>query len=499
MRRPLASAALTLLACTLCLASGSAPKRSSGPGKELLDTACGSGLLLQRKDADSPDAAADDGDADGSIFGDSGLFGGGGDEGKKADKKSAAPAKKPKTKLLRPRTDDDKKDCREKASAFIGAHGGDFTAVPAPENLSAEQIEGSIDRVFGAAAGPAKKQLLKDLKGGDLAAKTAVVDKIFDGVGAAPLDDAAFGMTVATNLHALVKAGLILPGDVAAETRTPEEEAAAVAAGAAGAAAPKVPLDPKTPNDPLSPARKKALAAKAAVPSPNAIVPPKTFDPVPAEVLPVQAGPVRQFVRDAGAVVSDFVRGAPIASYEGYGTDPANVPDVTPLPPGTDQSISRELPEAVGITRRCAPGCYGTEKMIKLLVAMGGEFSAYYEGKRSMSVGGISRRGGGPFPPHVSHRKGIDADITFQHNGGAFDAYANAMIVAAVIRKIPDFHHINGREYILCDQSTHAAIGWGLDKLAEQNVLTRAQAERGKSVLVHWPNHRDHFHVRILP
>ena len=81
MRRPLASAALALFASALCLASGAPPKVSPGPSMELLDTACGSGLLLQRKDADAANAAPDD-DAGGSIFGDSGLFGSSGGDRK---------------------------------------------------------------------------------------------------------------------------------------------------------------------------------------------------------------------------------------------------------------------------------------------------------------------------------------------------------------------------------------------------------------------------------
>jgi hypothetical protein len=194
--------------------------------------------------------------------------------------------------------------------------------------------------------------------------------------------------------------------------------------------------------------------------------------------------------------VGDFVQGSPIANYEGERTI---LPNPTPIrSAGGDQRINVRLQATTGITPRCEPGCYGTQKMIALLVGMGEEFSAYYQGKRTLSVGGISKPGGGYFPPHVSHQKGIDADISFQSNGG-FDVAANAMIVAAVVRKLPDFRHINGQEYILCDQSKHAAVGYGLDQLVKQGNLTPEQAARGKSVLVHWPNHNDHFHVRILP
>src|SRR6202007_876086 len=105
--------------------------------------------------------------------------------------------KKPKTRLLRPRTDQDKKDCPGKVSAFYRAHGGQFNAVPAPANLSAEQIEGNIDRVYAASFGPAKGALMTDLKGEEISKKWDIVGRIFDGIAPKqPLDDAAFGTTV---------------------------------------------------------------------------------------------------------------------------------------------------------------------------------------------------------------------------------------------------------------------------------------------------------------
>lgn len=492
MRRPLTFSALAVLS-SLCLARAETPKTPPGPSQELLDAACGSGLLLRSQETD---AAPDDGAAGDSVFGDAGLFGSsdGGDDTSKTDgAKPKAPAKKPKTKLLRPRSDKDKADCPDKVSAFYKDHGDRFSAVPAPGNLSAAQIEGNIDRVYAATMGPAKKQLLSDLKGGDLAAKTSIVNKIFDGVGTKPLDDAVFGTTVARNLHDLAKARALASAKPGEAPKTPE----GLAAKAADDAKAADPLDPKSSNDPRSPAQLAKEKSLKAPPAPNAIVPPAAPMVIPPDVVPREPGRIRRFYNDFKAEVGDYFQGSPIANYEGERTI---LPNPTPvmIPPGSDRSVNVRLPQATGITPRCEPGCYGTVKMISVLVGMGREFSAYYQGQRTMSVGGISKLGGGYFPPHVSHQKGIDADITFQ-GGRAFDVAANAMIVAAVIRKLPDFQHINGREYILCDQSKHAAIGYGLDQLVKQGNLTAEQAARGKSVLVHWPNHNDHFHVRILP
>ena len=244
--------------------------------------------------------------------------------------------------------------------------------------------------------------------------------------------------------------------------------------------------------------------------------PPKTrFNPAAADVPP-PAPAERSFFgglgNDVSAVAHDIVDNrAGMISNEGFmpRSDATNAGAVPPVNSNPDPSITVPLPgapikprdpqlapPAVGINPNgCRPGCYGTARMISLLKSVGEQYSSYVGGK--LNVGGISLYTGGPFPPHVSHRKGIDADISFVNHGKGFDRVENAMIVAGVVRALKDFHHINGVEYILCDQSKHAAIGEGLDYLVKQGILTQPQADRGKSVLVHWPNHNDHFHIRM--
>jgi hypothetical protein len=219
---------------------------------------------------------------------------------------------------------------------------------------------------------------------------------------------------------------------------------------------------------------------------------------VPSGAIPTQPGPVRQYYNNLKAETLDYLHGSPIANAEGERTILPNPAPII-LPPGGNQNVNVVLPQgATGIDRHCGIGCYGTEKMIKVLLGMGQQYDQYYASKRKIAVGGISKLGGGYFPPHVSHQLGIDADVLFI-GGGSFDVRANAMIVASVVRQLPEFHHINGRMYILVDQSKHAAVGWGLDQLVAEGNLTAEQAARGKASLVHWPNHNDHFHIRILP
>ena len=248
------------------------------------------------------------------------------------------------------------------------------------------------------------------------------------------------------------------------------------------------------------------VPAQAALPQYEPL--PARYDAAaPALPAPAEPGFLRRIGNDVRAVAKDAWHGGSLISNEGLWprsdrTDPLTVPPVNANP---DRSIDVPLPgsaeapqPAPGIKAACVPGCYGTQMMIDLLKSMGAQYADYYGQDQRLTMGGVSRKGGGPFPPHVSHQKGIDADIVFVNHKG-FDPLANAMVVASVVRVLPGFRHINGREYFLVDQSKHAAIGQGLDALQRQGVLTAEQAARGKSVLVHWPNHNDHFHIRILP
>jgi hypothetical protein len=496
---------LVIAASALCLA-GAPAKAPAGPSKELVDTACSSGLLLQRDDADSTDAAPDDDAPGGAFSGDSGLFGSsdGGDDAKDGKAKpAAAPAKKPKTKLLRPRSDADKKDCPDKVRGFYEQYGDQLSAVPAPANLPTEQIEGNIDRVFAVSAGPAKKQMLKDLKGDDMAAKSAVVDKIFDGV--TKLDDVAFGTTVSRNLQGLSndKASGVMKGALGA---TPDAETIASKKAAdartAEAAAPKPDVYTAAPGAGLP----GGMRRDENVPSARSVPPAQAAwtDSAPAE-----PGYLRQKWNDYSAAARDVLSGQPIATEMGWAqgvpnpflhnTTPAQLSGVA----GVDQMLPAGLP---GQSRECGRGgngdyaCWGTKDMVAILSSMGKKYDSYFKnlgGTEKIRIGDISRQGGGYLAGHVSHQRGVDADLRFVGGRGGFNVQANTMIIAALMLSVPNYSHIPGQQMILVDQSLHPAIGSGLDRLVKEGVITAEEASRAKGALRHWPNHRDHFHLRI--
>lgn len=264
----------------------------------------------------------------------------------------------------------------------------------------------------------------------------------------------------------------------------------------------------RTPLWVQDPARRRP--AVGSVPDPKATYPelPPALKPKPRSVF----SPIGDFFSDIGNEINDIRHnGGTMSREEGSyipfagaigrmvsNPGPSAAPD--PRDMGPDASINVDIRNQgrVGYTTNCEPGCFGTQRMIDVLVTMGKRYEKYTQGQRKLAIGGISKPGGGPFPPHVSHRKGIDTDISFQGGARGFDPLANAMIVAAGVKTMPTFVHVNGQSYILCDQSTHARLGWGLDQLTTAGIITAEEATRGKSLLTHWENHRDHFHFRIF-
>lgn len=206
------------------------------------------------------------------------------------------------------------------------------------------------------------------------------------------------------------------------------------------------------------------------------------------------AGRARGAWNDLRAEVGDRLGGAPISAWEG-GNRFLPEASHTNYPPGSPNTVGFvPVPNAPGLRHACQPGCFGTPKVMQMLAAMGAQYAQYFPGE-TFPVGGVSLPKGGPFPPHVSHQIGLDADIPFPTRG--FDVQRNSLIVASVVRALPDFRKINGRQYILIDASKHASLRWGLDRLVQEGNLTAEQRDRAVGTLTHWPSHNDHFHIRI--
>lgn len=61
---------------------------------------------------------------------------------------------------------------------------------------------------------------------------------------------------------------------------------------------------------------------------------------------------------------------------------------------------------------------FGRRSTIDALVSLGRDWHKLHNDAPRIRIGDISRKGGGPFPPHVSHRTGLDVDIGLMRSDG---------------------------------------------------------------------------------
>lgn len=167
--------------------------------------------------------------------------------------------------------------------------------------------------------------------------------------------------------------------------------------------------------------------------------------------------------------------------------------DGTLMPPGPEYTLKAEAYS------------WATPRTVALLREA---IRAYARGRSvpKVHLGDISRRGGGPFPPHLSHQEGRDVDIAYVlHDRRTRFAVATAGTLDrkrtwALLRAVLDtravaFVFIDYEvqrmlyEHALTDGMTPEQ----LDPLFQYPYGRRA----ARGIIRHWKGHRDHFHVRF--
>ena len=131
------------------------------------------------------------------------------------------------------------------------------------------------------------------------------------------------------------------------------------------------------------------------------------------------------------------------------------------------------------------------------------------KGGPKVHVGDISRKGGGPFPPHSSHQHGRDVDVGFVLKGDHRDTLrfikANESNLDAMrtYRLIKAFIDTDEVRLVFVDYKVQKILyeyaqskGVSDDTLEELFQYPRgSKASRG--IIRHWKGHSDHFHVRF--
>ena len=226
----------------------------------------------------------------------------------------------------------------------------------------------------------------------------------------------------------------------------------------------------------------------------------------------------------AGIAYSLLVASAAMAQRHPHGTPVHHAPD-----PGDGTSLSvgrhnhgrllrgRELHESSSLRFKQpqADTHFGTDELVALLERAGAAVMARTPGAR-LTVGDLSRRGGGRFTPHHTHQSGRDVDVGFyvtnadagapldldrfydfrrdgsvrNHDELRFDFVRNWQLVEALVMdEVPV-------QWIFVSRELRARLlEEGRAETASVEALTRAEAVLSQPS--HGGRHNDHFHVRI--
>jgi murein endopeptidase len=161
--------------------------------------------------------------------------------------------------------------------------------------------------------------------------------------------------------------------------------------------------------------------------------------------------------------------GLPYGGYLVGGTQlPVSGPDWVTWDPVTDSVPNQPI------------RLYGSPHTIRTVISVIAAYRAAHPYAPKVVVGDISRRGGGTFDEHVSHQNGLDVDVYYPRRDKLLRApIAVSQIDHRLAQDLLDRFVAAGAQMIF--------IGYS----------TRLHGPGG--VVMPWPNHDNHMHVRFPP
>lgn len=178
-----------------------------------------------------------------------------------------------------------------------------------------------------------------------------------------------------------------------------------------------------------------------------------------------------------------------------------------------DDSIDKgvQLESGPGWIVKTPAFAWGTPRTVHRLREAIRAYVRVADGGPDVHVGDISKSGGGPFPPHLSHRAGRDVDIAYVLRGSDADVLR---FLTATPRNLDATRSWKLVRALLETR----AVGWIFMDYDVQRLLhaeaTRAGATADQldtwfqyphgdramhGIIRDWRGHDDHFHVRFLP
>jgi hypothetical protein len=123
---------------------------------------------------------------------------------------------------------------------------------------------------------------------------------------------------------------------------------------------------------------------------------------------------------------------------------------------------------------------YGTEHTIRTIVSVLGAYRAAHPDAPRVVVGDISLRGGGPIQEHRSHQNGLDVDVYYPRLDRALRAPVSVgQVDRALAQDLVDRFVAAGAQMVF--------VGYGTGLSGPSGVV------------IPYPNHDNHLHVRFRP
>jgi len=162
------------------------------------------------------------------------------------------------------------------------------------------------------------------------------------------------------------------------------------------------------------------------------------------------------------------------------------------------------MPPAPEYTLKAEAFSWATPRTVALLREA---IREYARGRKTpkVHIGDISRRGGGPFAPHLSHQDGRDVDIAYVlHDRGRFGVATSTNLDRRhtwdLLRALLDTRSI-----------TYVFIDYEVQRMLYEHALNEGMTPEqldpwfqypygrraARGIIRHWKGHRDHFHVRF--
>lgn len=162
-------------------------------------------------------------------------------------------------------------------------------------------------------------------------------------------------------------------------------------------------------------------------------------------------------------------------------------------PPREQRRLRPDLPPMLPIDRQVSPGAaYSVRDPARAWATAYTETELRRALQRYSDGGGtplrvldISRQGGGPMAPHLSHQEGRDVDLSLPPNAQELALLLGELVRSPGVEAIYLDHTLQGTAYEQASQELRGALQYP------------EPPHTGSAIVRHWPGHTNHIHVRF--